>query len=36
MATPLQVFLVTIGFVSIIGGFGIWAALSSRSEARKR
>ena len=35
MATPLQVFLITIGFGAVVGGFGIWAAIASQSASRK-
>ncbi len=32
MATPLQVFLVTMAFGGVVGGFGIWLAVTSRRE----
>ena len=35
MATPLQVFLVTIGFGATVAGFGLWFVLGGKAEAPK-
>ena len=35
MLSLTQVLLATLGFSVLFGGFGIWAAVTSRSEARK-
>ncbi len=36
MATTFQVFAITIGFGVVVGGLGVWAAIASRAEERKK
>ena len=36
MATTLQVFLVTLAMGSLIGGFGIYLAITSQRETKDR